>query len=165
MKSVDTAKSIPRVSDATDPRYQQQFVKEPPPLLTFAADWSVKQSKALVAGGKVMVRYERARLAGQEQLVQGGDHTWVLSGFCSLNGSSPQTFQLGGRSSHVIAEQVLELSEAGTIELWFERSDLYGANQYDSNFGHNFRFTVLDERDANVARQAPLQVPVRRGPS
>ena len=164
MKSMDEEPCVSRISDAADPRSRQPFVMGRRPCVNFGADWSVIQSDALVAGGKVIVRYERARLAGDEQLVQGGEHVWVLSGFVSLNGSSPQTFQLGGRSSDAIAEQVLELTEAGTVELWFERSDLYGAHHYDSNYGQNFRFTVLPEGgEANVARQVPLQVPVPGG--
>jgi len=129
------------------------------PVLKFGADGSVTQSEPLVAGGQVLVHYERARLAGQEQLEQGGEHSWVLSGFCSLNGGTPQVFHLGGRSSDAVAEQALVLSQAGTIELWFDRSDLYGVHRYDSNDGHNFRFLVLREEErAEVRGNVPVQV-------
>jgi hypothetical protein len=129
------------------------------PVLKFGADGSVTQSEPLVAGGQVLVHYERARLAGQEQLDQGGEHTWVLSGFCSLNGGTPQVFQLGGRSSDDVAEQVLGLSQAGTIELWFERNDLYGAHRFDSNDGYNFRFEVLPQEGcAEIRGNVPIQV-------
>jgi len=129
------------------------------PVLKFGADGSVTQSDPLVAGGQVLVHYERARLAGWEQLEQGGEHSWVLSGFCSLNGGTPQVFQLGGRSSDAVAEQALVLSQAGTIELWFERSDLYGEHRYDSNDAHNFRFLVLrEEGRAEVRGNLPVQV-------
>ena len=93
-------------------------------VLEFRDDWTVHQSHTLVAGDHVVVRYHRARLAGHEQLTQGGTHKWTLSGFCSINGSPAQPFDLGGRSSGEVAEQLLTLSADGTLELWFERSDL-----------------------------------------
>jgi hypothetical protein len=126
-------------------------------VLEFREDWTIQQSHPLVAGDHVVVRYHRARLAGHEQLSRGGTHKWTLSGFCSLNGSPPQAFELGGRSSDEVAEQLLTLSADGTMEVWFERSDLYGEHHYDSDFGRNFRFPVLpaDPRFATF----PLQVP------
>jgi hypothetical protein len=130
------------------------------PVLKFGTDGSVTQSEPLVAGGELLVHYERARLAGQVQLDEGGEHTWVLSGFCSLNGGTPQVFQLGGRSSDDVAEQVLGIPRAGTIELWFERSDLYGGHRFDSNDGHNFRFQVLPQEGRSEVRGQPaVQVP------
>src|SRR4051812_38731220 len=114
-------------------------------VLEFHADGSSNQSGPLRAREEVVVRYHRARLAGQRELDPSGDHNWGLSGFCRVNGGAPPVFLLGGRSSDDIAEQVLTLGESGTLELWFERSGRYGQHVFDSDGGRNFRFVVLPE--------------------
>jgi hypothetical protein len=66
----------------------------------------------------------------------------MVSGFCSMNGGEPRPFALGEHVSGVISEQRLRLTDGGTLALWFECCDLYGAHRFDSNDGQNFCFPV-----------------------
>ena len=118
-------------------------------VLTFNNDWTVMQSGPLVAGNSVVVRYHRARLAGQKQLDEGGDHAWVLSGFSQLNGDHPRCFEVGGRSSDAVADASLPLLRDGTLKLWFSWGDAYGDQHFDSDYGRNYCFQVAPEPRAD----------------
>ena len=59
-----------------------------------------------------------------------------------MNGGKPRPFALGEHASEVIWEQRLGLTHGGTLALWFECCDLYGAHRFDSNDGQNFCFPV-----------------------
>jgi len=112
------------------------------PTLDFLSDGSVVQSGRLVGGQTVRIRYDRSRLGGGRDLDGVQTPNFMVSGFCSMNGGEPRPFALGEHPSEAISEQRLGLPEGGTLALWFEWCDLYGAHRFDSNGGENFRFPV-----------------------
>jgi hypothetical protein len=124
------------------------------PVVTFHADWRTEQSAALVAGSLVHIRYSRQRLLGDADLSPAGQHSFNLNGFYRLDDGRTLSFDLGGRRDRKdeFAEKVIELpASARCLELWFERTDLYGTARYDSDFGRNFRFKVLPTMDVSGA--------------
>ncbi len=112
------------------------------PTLEFRSDGSVVQSGPLLGGQTVRIRYDRSRLAGGREPSGRETPTWMVSGFCSMNGGEPRPFALGAHRSEVISEQRLGLPESGILAVWFEWCDLYGAHRYDSNGGQNYCFPV-----------------------
>jgi hypothetical protein len=123
-------------------------------ILTFGSDWHVEQSAPLVAGTTVRIRYAFRRLMGGSDLSPSGQHSFNLTGFYSIDGGRPVTFDLGGRrgAGEEFAEKVIELpGSARCLELWFERVGLYGTARYDSDFGRNFRFKVYPALDVSSA--------------
>ena len=77
------------------------------PTLDFRSDGSVLQSGPLLGGHTVRIRYDRSRLAGGRELAGVETATWMVSGFCSMNGGEPRPFALGEHASGVISEQRL----------------------------------------------------------
>jgi hypothetical protein len=124
------------------------------PVLTFQADWRTEQSAPLIAGSPVRIRYAFRRLLGGSDLAPTGQHSFNLGGFYRVDEGRPVTFDLGGRreKSEEFAEKVIEVpASARSLELWFERVDLYGTARYDSDFGRNFRFKVFPTLDVSGA--------------
>jgi hypothetical protein len=123
-------------------------------VLTFNEDWSVEQSGALVAGTRVRVRYALRRLLGGSDVGSAGQHSFNLNGFCRFDDGPAHCFDLGGRrpSEQRYTESVIELpTYARHLELWFERTGLYGSSRYDSDYGHNFSFKVYPALDVSGA--------------
>lgn len=133
-----------------DSAYGQNYhvdVAGPPPeasaSIVFNADGTVAQDGALRAGSKVKVRYEQDRLP-ECRRVQAGNPLWTITGFASIAGDEPQTFQTGRPegSDREAIDAVLELPRAGDLSLWFQVTSVGGCNQLDSNGGQNYRFRI-----------------------
>ncbi len=113
--------------------------------LVFGADWSVTQSGPLLAGTKAAVSFDHDRLAtcrGE----QGGVPQWGITGFFSLDGSEPKSFEVFSPNTPPNHEPTLTLSEPGALELWFQSSNRWGCSEWDSNYGNNYHFEVAPPR-------------------
>lgn len=111
--------------------------------IVFEKDGSIRQDGALRAGSKVKIRYEQDRLPGCRRS-QGGYPQWAISGFASIAGFDPQSFQTGRPegSGREAIDAVLDLPRSGEIALWFQVNDVGGCNAFDSNDGKNYRFRI-----------------------
>jgi hypothetical protein len=117
------------------------------PTLTFndgSANWSIVQSGPLVPGGQVKVVYDTDRLPGCRGDANDGGPGWAVTGYYQLNDGTVGSFFAGGRPSYPgqSPEAVLDLPEDGSLALWFQVTSLWGCSEWDSNYGHNFRFAV-----------------------
>ncbi|NTX58300.1 DUF6209 family protein [Myxococcus sp. CA039A] len=119
-----------------------------PPVITFGANWSLAQSQTLLAGGQVQVAYDASRLPQCRATLPDGSPGWSLTGHYRLDGGAESSFDVAGQPT-AGAPPVLSLPAAGTLELWFRVSSA-GCEQYDSNYGSNFRFTVRPAGTAHV---------------
>jgi hypothetical protein len=133
-----------------DSQFGQNFhldVEGAPPeaqgSIVFEKDGAVKQTGALVAGGKVKIRYAQERLP-QCRRSQGGNPQWTITGFASLGGGEKQTFQTGRPegSDRESIDAILDLPRAGELALWFQVTSLGGCTEFDSKNGANYRFRV-----------------------
>jgi len=111
--------------------------------ITFKKDGSVSQDGALHAGGKVKIRYEQDRLP-QCRREQAGYPQWAISGFASIDGARPETFQTGRPegSDREAIDAILDLPHSGELALWFQVVDIGGCNAFDSKNGANYRFRI-----------------------
>jgi hypothetical protein len=125
------------------------------PILTFHADWRVEQSAPLVADAEVVVRYDKRRLLSAGEMVPAQQHAFTVTGYHRTDGGLAVSFNMGGRPETKDApfcEHVLRLPRsAGRLELWFQRSGLYGNMKYDSDFGRNYCFEVFPTIDLTSA--------------
>ena len=118
----------------------------PPPTLTFAADWSLTQSAPVVAGGKATLHYDIARLPSCRAQYHGGP-AWGIVAYWAVDGgqafSQPVTqFQSG---VNVPVDVTFDVPPGRDLAVWFYASDEGGCGQWDSNYGRNFHFALVDD--------------------
>lgn len=111
--------------------------------IVFRADGAVDQSGTLRAGGNVQIRYEQARLP-QCRRQQGGMPQWSITGFASIDGDEPATFQTGrpDGADRTEIDALVPLPRSGELSLWFQVVSLGGCHAYDSQNGQNYRFRI-----------------------
>lgn len=110
--------------------------------ITFRAGWTQGVTGALVAGRPVRVVYDASRLP-QCRGETNGSQAWAITGYFRVNGGAAQSFspELVGGLSPYAAPFTLP-NTTGRLELWFQVSNRWGCNAWDSNYGSNYRFTV-----------------------
>lgn len=120
--------------------------------LRFQQDWRNVQQGALVAGGRVSVDYDLARLPQCVGSTYQGSPAWSTLAHARFRPSGVMTS--GPVSEYAYVQNVgyevvpvaweLELPVGTTsVELWFETSGESCATSWDSNYGANFVFPVL----------------------
>ena len=116
------------------------------PTLTFFPGWTQNLSGgALVQGGQVRVRYAAERLP-ECRGDQGGRPAWAITAFTRLDGGPVVSRVIHGFSADGTTpsgEAIFDLPSAGELEVWFQVGNRWGCSAYDSDFGRNFRYTVL----------------------
>ena len=121
------------------------------PVLRFDADWSETASGTLLAGDRMRVDYDLARLTECRGSTNGSE-VWGVSGYASFNGGAPVTFGLSrlesGRVKPVIASVDIPAT-ATSVELWFSVNNRWGCIAYDSNENANYTFAI--KRNASGA--------------
>jgi hypothetical protein len=119
------------------------------PTITFGADWS-QSASALVAGSTAQVSYDASRLTTcRGNLGYGGSAPgWSIDGDYSMNGivfyEPLGVAGAGLQNEHLPAGALpsLSLPFAGTLQMWFENTDVFGCVGWDSNYGRNYAFSV-----------------------
>jgi uncharacterized protein YraI len=113
------------------------------PTLTFNTDGTVTQSAPLVAGGNVRIKYSQSRLRTCTGNVNGAPG-WAITGYASLAGAAATSWDTGrvSGSTRVAVNQVIALPRSGTLALWFQQTNRWGCQAWDSRAGMNYRFAV-----------------------
>jgi hypothetical protein len=117
--------------------------------LTFAADWSVTQSAPVVSGGKATIHYDLERLPHCRAQYHGGP-AWGIVAFWAVDGGQAFTapveqFQGG---VNVPVDVTLDVPPGGDLAVWFLNSDEFGCSEWDSNYGRNFHFALVQAAPA-----------------
>jgi len=113
------------------------------PTLTFNTDGSVTQSAPLVAGGNVRIKYSQSRIRQCTGNVN-GQPGWAITGYASLAGAAATSWDTGrvSGSTRVSVNQVIALPRSGELALWFQQTNRWGCQAWDSRNGQNYRFAV-----------------------
>jgi hypothetical protein len=130
------------------------------PTLTFNADWSIDESGAVVAGRTVTVDYDLARLPNCRAGYAGRPAFNIQAHalFLPMNVHQEASVLDGTRStssmwfSRPVAFDVPV--GATSMQMWFHNTDRAGCNRYDSNFGDNYSFDVVDVVEDDGANAA-----------
>jgi hypothetical protein len=123
------------------------------PILSFHQDWRIVQSTALVEGGQVVLRYAEARL-GDCRGELNGRPAWTITAFAMSADGGVQSQSIWGFASGgailTEGEATFELPRAGELQIWFQVTNRWGCNAFDSDFGRNFRFHVQTRPTATL---------------
>ncbi len=135
----------PRDEDAT--RTQAAAIGAPG-TITFSSNWTQVASGPLVAGQRVTIAYDPARLVSQ----CGGDATsgsgsggfaWGITGYYTIGGAAPVSFQVSITSTWASGNAEITPVTAGDMQMWFGCANTSGNSGWDSNYGRNYHFSVL----------------------
>jgi hypothetical protein len=120
--------------------------------------WREKLSATLTKGGKLRIDYNPERLP-QCRGEANGLPAWSISGYARINGGPIDSFEVAGHSPSSGTEQpVLELTQAGELELWFQVTNRWGCSTYDSRFGQNYRFRIAEPATITFPENGDVQV-------
>lgn len=100
-------------------------------------------------GKKVRVSYQSARLPDCRGTNNNGTPAWSITGHASLNGGTPKSFLVAGHSptgKKLPTSHFISLPEEGELQIWFEVTNRWGCQAWDSNFGQNHRFAVASNQ-------------------
>jgi hypothetical protein len=146
------------------------------PTLKFDAAWQESASGPLLAGGKVAIDYDEARLPNC-RASHNGNPGWQITAYLkAIPGGAVATAELFAHASSATGapdyyswvKQVPVLSiPAGTreVELWFKNVSAFDhpCTEWDSDYGRNYRFGVVDagaaialNKDWSVTRKGEL---------
>lgn len=96
-------------------------------------------------GKKVRITYQAARLPDCRGTLNDGRPAWSITGYASLNGAAPTSFLVAGYNpagTKIPTSHSLALPDEGELQLWFEVTNRWGCQAWDSHYGQNHRFTV-----------------------
>jgi hypothetical protein len=109
--------------------------------LTFDASWNETPSGPVVATTRPHLAFDPSRLPtcrGE----QGGIQQWAITAHYRLNGGDEKTVTVAGLNAE--ADPRIDVPEAGDLEVWFQATNRWGCVAYDSNFGQNYHFVVVE---------------------
>lgn len=144
--------SAPSAEDASR---SAEAVTSTSPLITFTSNWTDTATE-LLAGQLAAVSYDPARLTTcRGSLGYGGDAPgWSIDANYMVNGiafNEPLGVAGGSLASeHLPAGSLpsFTLPFAGTLQLWFENSDVFGCTAWDSHYGANYSFPIAPPANA-----------------
>jgi hypothetical protein len=109
------------------------------PAITFAADWSETVHGKLRAEDPIALRFDPARLADCRG-EQGGVPQWSITAYSRSAGGEIHATTVAGLNAPEAVSIIPD--EKGPLEVWFQVTNRWGCNAYDSNLGQNYRFDV-----------------------
>ena len=116
--------------------------------IAFGATGAPAVTGALAAGGAVTVTYDAARLTGCRG-ASNGHEAWTIDAFYRVNGGPIASFEVAGYvPPQGMGSPVVALPAAGTLELWFQNTSLFGCSAWDSSSGHNYVFGISPAANA-----------------
>ncbi len=110
--------------------------------LLFRDDYSVSPSAALMVGGEARLEYDARRV----QRCTGdfnGQPGWSTTAHYTINGGAQKMLTVAGFFPSGAKPAVIPLDVVGTLEVWFETTSRWGCQEWDSNFGNNYRFEIF----------------------
>jgi len=110
--------------------------------VTFSADWAESIDGILVEGGLLHVEFDEARL-DECRGSQGGTPQYAITAHVRSDGGAVQDVVVAGLNA--ADDPTVDLDEAGDIEIWFEATNRWGCQAWDSNLGDNYTFHVVDD--------------------
>jgi hypothetical protein len=121
--------------------------------LTFDGDWRESADGAVVSGLPIRIEYALDRMTTCRGSTNGSD-VWGITGFAQFDDGAPQAFEVtrivGGRT--VAAPIELDIpARAARVQFWFQNTNRWGCNAYDSNDGANYAFDIEARADLAYA--------------
>ncbi len=109
--------------------------------VAFKSDWTTDVRGTLMRGKRMLIEYatERATCTGTFN----GALAWSVTAFYRWDGGEVATTYAAGFTSDPSAPPAgIDLDRSGQLEVWFQNTNRWGCNAYDSNYGQNYKFNV-----------------------
>jgi hypothetical protein len=106
--------------------------------LVFVADHTQHREGVLTAGGTVAIQYDTQRLTTCRDS-QGGHPLWDITAHVRFE---PSGEEVGASVRDGAPTFTVPTDGARQVVVWFENTDAYGCQAWDSNFGANYAFDV-----------------------
>ena len=117
--------------------------------VVFASDWTESTEGDIVQGGSMQIVYSPARLRACRGTYHGGRTYNIYANWVFEPGG-----QLGHRALYdgnyfggedSITEPIVSVPEDATsVSFWFSNSDYYGCSAWDSDYGANYSFPIVE---------------------
>ncbi|MBL9025492.1 MAG: hypothetical protein JNL21_25070 [Myxococcales bacterium] len=108
--------------------------------IVFGADYSETVQGKLRAGDPIQIAYDPARLPSCRG-EQNGTPQWAITAFYRVGGGDVHAVSVAGLMAPAGPATIVPDS-AGKLEVWFQVTNVWGCNEYDSDFGNNYKFSV-----------------------
>lgn len=111
--------------------------------IVFDGTWNENVHGVLAEDGYLTISYDDTRLK-ECRATQGGVPQYAVTAHIKMADGSETATTVAGLNATQASSRV-QLKGTGDIEIWFEASNKYGCHVWDSNFGDNYRFRVVEE--------------------
>ena len=113
----------------------------PAPELVFDGTWGYHGVNARTPGSLGYVVYDTSRLANCRATTD-GVQAWAISAFVSVDGGVALSYPFPTGVQGAAVQVPIEIPYGENMALWFEATDDSGCEQWDSNYGRNFVFSI-----------------------
>lgn len=131
----------------------QAELEQAPATLTFAGNYTVAQTGTLQAGKSFTLKYDTTRLSKCRGTYQGRP-AFAITAFLQAGNAAPTTVAVAGANALAyggVASVQVPLEAEGPLAVWFQETDVSGCMNFDSAYGHNYRFNVSARAAQGVA--------------
>ena len=117
------------------------------PSITFnspSQGWTVvASSNPLPYGQTAAIGYSADRLTACRGNINATTPGWTITGYYKFNNGPVQSFWVAGFSSVPNPPPPsIPLNQKGDLAIWFENTNRWGCQAWDSNYGNDFHFNV-----------------------
>ena len=115
------------------------------PIVHFKSDFTTSTEGGVHAGEAITIDYDFRRLTQCRSYEGGNMPAWGITMFSQIDGGTVTTTELdrtvdGDRFGQPVV--VTPPQGSHTLSLWFQNTDVYGCNAWDSDFGQNYVFDL-----------------------
>lgn len=110
------------------------------PAIELTAAWDEIVHGKLRAGDAIEIDYDPSRLASCASGEQGGVPQWSITAHYKVGDSEVHSVAVAGLNAG--ATPVIVPQQKGKLEIWFEATNKWGCQAFDSDFGANYKFNV-----------------------
>jgi hypothetical protein len=116
------------------------------PTITFDYPaWNEVASPSPLPYGKTAkIVYDANRLSQCRGTTNTGGPAWTITGYYQINGGPVQNFWVAGHNpaGGSTTPPSISLSAKGALSMWFQVTNIWGCNAWDSNYGANYSFNI-----------------------
>jgi hypothetical protein len=122
------------------------------PQLVFDGSWGYHGVNARTPGSLGTIVYDTSRLPNCRATTD-GVQAWAISAFVSVDGGAAISYPFPAGVQGAAVQVPIEIPYGSNMALWFEATDDSGCEQWDSNYGQNYAFSI-DNRTRGVVHFA-----------
>ncbi|MGH7283598.1 MAG: DUF6209 family protein [Polyangiaceae bacterium] len=138
-----SAASDESTTDSTSEHLSNKVV-----TIDFASDFTSSTTSTLAVGETAKISYDASRLTACRGNANDGSPGWSISAFYRVNGGPISSVTVGGHVADPSETPTFPLTAAGDLEIWFQNTSMWGCSAYDSAYGANYHFTVVQSATA-----------------